>query len=221
MARKPPRRTRDRILETSLALFNRHGAPRVTTADIADEMNISPGNLYYHFRNKDEIVGELYLAFDASIAPLLAIPQARAPGIEDLWLLLHLLFERMWDHRFLYRDVDDITSRNPTIAPRFASMTRAVREAVAALCRGMREACTLRATDAEIEALATNVIMVATYWMSFQRVSNPALGHAREAGDEAASMHFEHAVCQVLAMVAPFLHGGERTLVERLSAGYL
>ena len=113
--KKRPRRTRERILETSLALFNRRGEPHVTTADIADEMNISPGNLYYHFRNKDEIIGELYAAFEARVLPLLADPRGRAVDVEDLWLLLHLLFERMWRYRFLYRDLDEITSRNRTL----------------------------------------------------------------------------------------------------------
>src|SRR6478672_9871443 len=105
MPQKPPRRTRERILATSLALFNGAGAPNVTTADIADEMSISPGNLYYHFRNKDEIVGAL-----------LDAPDGGARTVEDLWLLLHLLFERMGSYRFFYRDLDEITSRSRRIA---------------------------------------------------------------------------------------------------------
>src|SRR6185503_893373 len=106
MPRKPPRRTRERILETSLALFNRLGEPHVTTADIANDMNISPGNLYYHFRNKDEIIGELYAAYEERVLPLLVLPADRATDVEDLWLLLHLVFEQMWAYRFIYRDLD-------------------------------------------------------------------------------------------------------------------
>jgi AcrR family transcriptional regulator len=217
--KKRPRRTPQRILETSLALFNRYGEPHITTADIADEMNISPGNLYYHFRNKDDIIAALYEALEAGIAPLLSLPEGRAAGVEDLWLLLHLLFERMREYRFFYRDLDEITSRNRKIATRFASVTRRGENTVIELCRGLVMASEMRATEREIAALASNVTLVATYWMSYQRIG------ARHGGDavdgDAAAVSLDHAAYQVLALIAPFLVGDSRALIERLGEDYL
>src|SRR6266513_2393925 len=103
--RKRPRRTHERIVETSLVMFNRLGEPNVTTADIADEMGISPGNLYYHFRNKDEIIGELFATLERRLDALLDPRVRGVVNVEDLWLFLHLLFEAMWDYRFLYLDL--------------------------------------------------------------------------------------------------------------------
>ena len=215
--RKTPRRTRERILETALALFNRAGEPHVTTADIADELNISPGNLYYHFRNKDEIIGLLFGALDASLEPLLAGPSSRDADVEDLWLFMHLLFERVWEYRFFFRDLDEITSRDRKLAVRVADLLRREQHAVIELCGGLRSADALRADDAEISALAVNVVMIATYWMSFQRLS-----HAAGSTDgDPSGMQFERAISQVLGLLAPYLHGEHRALVEHLGARYV
>lgn len=215
--KKAPRRTRARILETSLKLFNRFGEPHITTADIADEMNISPGNLYYHFRNKDDIIGELYAAYEADVLPLLNAPDDPPPGVEDLWFLLHLLFERMREFRFLYRDLDEITSRNRKLAMRFADLSRRGERTVIALCRGLVRSGQMQATEREIGAVATNVALVSTYWMSWQRVTSAkpagAGGHPEESPD--------HAAYQVLALIAPFLRGDGRALIERLGKDYL
>jgi AcrR family transcriptional regulator len=217
--KKRPRRTPQRILETSLALFNRFGEPHVTTADIADEMNISPGNLYYHFRNKDDIIGGLYDALERQIAPLLALPDRRAASVEDLWLLLHLRFERMREYRFFYRDLDEITSRNRKIALRFADLTRRGENTVIELCRGLVAAGEMHASEREIASLASNVTLVSTYWMSFQRIG------ARHGGDDAdgghAAISLDRAAYQVLALIAPYLLGGGRTLIDRLGEDYL
>ncbi len=217
--RKRPRRTRERILETSLALFNRFGEPNITTANIADEMNISPGNLYYHFRNKDDIIGELYAALEAKLTPLFAPPQTRAPDVEDLWFLLHLLFEQMWAFRFFYRDLIELTSRNRRIAQRFAQLTRRGEATVIELCRGMRAAGTMRASDREIMAIAQNVVIVATYWMSFQRTTNPP--PSGSAPDDQTGMSLDRAAYQVLALIAPFTVGEAHALIERLGERYL
>jgi len=150
--RKPPRRTRERILETSLALFNREGEPHITTADIADEMNISPGNLYYHFRNKDDIIGELYAAYEKSVMPLFAVPADT--DVEDLWFLLHVLFERMRDYRFLYRDLDEITSRNRKLALRVADLLRSFDGTVLELCRSLVRSGRMRASERELSPIA-------------------------------------------------------------------
>ncbi|MCL4761129.1 MAG: TetR/AcrR family transcriptional regulator [Burkholderiales bacterium] len=219
MERKRPRRTRERILETSLALFNRFGEPHITTADIADEMNISPGNLYYHFRNKDEIIGELYAALEARVAPLFDWPSGREPDVEDLWFMLHALFEGMWAYRFFYRDVVDLTSRNRRVALRFAELSRRGEATVIELCRGMVAAGTMQASEREIAALAHNVAIVATYWMSYQRTSHPP-PPARPGGDD-SQPSLGTAAYQVLALIAPFALGDARLRIERLGERYL
>jgi AcrR family transcriptional regulator len=217
--RKAPRRTRERILATSLALFNRFGEPHITTADIADEMNISPGNLYYHFRNKDDIIGELFGALEANVAPLLTAPPDREPGVEDLWLLLHLLFERMHEYRFFYRDLDEITSRNRRVARRFASLMQGGVDTVVELCRGLVRAGAMHASEREIVALAANVALVSTYWMSYQRICAAATG--REPAGDAQDLELDRAAYQVLMLIAPYLLGSNRELIERLGEDYL
>jgi AcrR family transcriptional regulator len=210
--RKPPRRTRERILGTALLLFNRLGEPNVTTADIAGEMEISPGNLYYHFRNKDAIIAELFATFARRLDDLLVWPEGRGAGVEDLWLLLHLLFEAMWEHRFLFRDLDEILSRNRIVATRFALIMRRGSSTVIELCRAMVASGAMDASEREIAALAENVTLIATYWISFQKLS---------ASDRGATpVNLDRAAYQVLSLIAPFLRGDARRLLDRLSQDY-
>lgn len=52
--------TKDRILITALDLFNANGMAKVTLRTIANKMDISQGNLNYHYKKREDIVEALY-----------------------------------------------------------------------------------------------------------------------------------------------------------------
>ena len=213
MERKPPRRTRERILELSLRLFNDFGEPNVTTTVIADEMEISPGNLYYHFHSKDEIVNALFAEFEREIEETLAAPARRAPNVEDMWLFLHLLFEAIWKYRFLYRDLDDLLSRNRLLEVHFKQILAHKVKTAAALCEGLVATGEMQASRGELQALATNMAVIATYWLPFE--------YARDPRRRDAVSGLGRGVYQVMSMMAPFLQGASRQLLQQLSKEYV
>lgn len=217
---KPKRRTRERILEAALRLFNEDGVPNVTTADIADELEISPGNLYYHFRNKDEIIHGLFEDFEKRMDAQLLAPEGRAPDVEDLWFMLHLVFETMAHYRFLYRDLEQIVSHDHKLAAHFGRIVDHGTQVVKALCAAMVKANSMRASPREIEAIGQNVALVTTYWISFQRVRQSARA-ARRGAEALAGAELDRGAYQVLALIAPYLVGPARELLDRLGAQYL
>ncbi len=213
MERKPKRRTRERILEASLRLFNDFGEPNVTTTVIADDLNISPGNLYYHFHSKDEIVNELFTGFEREINETLASPTRRAANVEDMWLFLHVLFEEIWKYRFLYRDLDDLLSRNRLLEVHFKQILAHKVKTGTALCEGLVATGEMRASATEIQALATNMAVIATYWLPFE--------YARDPRRRDPSSGLGRGVYQVMSMMAPFLLGASRQLLQKLSQEYV
>jgi len=205
------KQTRQRILDAALTMFNAQGEPNVTTNHIADELEISPGNLYYHFRNKDDIIEHLFARFEERMDAALVAPQGRLPGLEDIWLQLHLVFESIWDFRFLYRDLVEILSRNRRLRMRFARILRRADEQAHTVMRGLSQAGVMRASGEELAATATNILVIATFWLNY--------ASARGDKDEHASIR--DGIVQVMMLIAPFLRDAERVHLNTLIHAYL
>lgn len=204
-------KTRDRILHTSLQLFNEHGEPNVTTLQIADELDISPGNLYYHFKNKSEIIDELFASFESHINTLLDVPEDIA-GVDDQWLFLHLVFEAIGQYRFIYQDLVNILSRYDKIQPRFKRMLNRKLSASRSVCQSLARQGILLANADELEALCQNIVLTITYWISFDKVKNVLNGQEMDVG---------RGVYQVLAQIAPFLREEERRQLQAMGEAYI
>ena len=211
-------RTRERILKISLALFNHHGEANVTTGHIADELNISPGNLYYHFRNKDEIIHHLFAEFERAMELAPSEVADAASAMEDMWLYLHLMFERIWAYRFLYRNLDDLLTRDNKLKSHFNIIIGHKRDAMISLCHALLAAKAMKATDDEIRALAENVLVVATYWLNFQHLRARPMNKLEAEPDP--EQHLSRGVYQVMALVSPFMLGGARQHLQHLMENY-
>ena len=183
----------------------------VTTNHIADELEISPGNLYYHFRNKDDIIEQLFGGYEARMDTALSAPEGRLPGLEDVWLQLHLVFECIWDYRFLYRDLVDILTRNRRLRLRFARILKRADEQAHQVMRGLVQAGVMRASADEVDAASTNILVIATLWLNYAA--------ARGDKDEQASIRDR--LVQVLMLHAPFLPDAERVHPNTLTPAYL
>ena len=72
---------------------------------------------------------------------------------------------------------------------------------------------TMLASERELDAIAENVALVATFWISYQRIA------AQQPDSEAVNL--DRAAYQVLSLIAPFLQGSSRALIDRLSQDYL
>src|SRR5213593_846555 len=133
---KKPRRTAERILEVTLDLFNRFGEPNVSTTLISAELGISPGNLYYHYPAKDELINALFDRYERALNELLNASDG-VRNVEDAWFFMHTLFELIWQYRFLYRDLNDLLSKNRRLETHFQWVLKNKTRSVKALLDGM------------------------------------------------------------------------------------
>lgn len=204
------RRTRERILDVALLLFNARGEPNVTTNRIAQELEISPGNLHYHFRTKQKLIEELFRHFEGRMLKLLSAPDRRPAEIDDIWLYLHLLFETIGEYRFLYRDLTDLCARYRGLHRRFRAILQLSMDTAGNLCDGLSAAGRMDITRRERAALLRNILLVATYWIAFDTILEP--------GEEPRP---NRAAWQVLSLVNPYLVGEAREQLSLLAEAYL
>ena len=108
--------TRDLILDVALVLLNERGESVVTSVDLAHEMNISPGNLYYHFKGKEQVVEELYAQFHARLLVTLQQVASEATGdAKETIAALAVVSDVLQQFKFISQDLRGIHERYPVL----------------------------------------------------------------------------------------------------------
>jgi len=212
---KKPRRTAERILEVSLDLFNRFGEPNVSTTLISAELGISPGNLYYHYPAKDELINTLFDRYERGLNELLQAADG-VENVEDAWFFFHTLFELIWQYRFLYRDLNDLLSKNRRLETHFQFVLKNKGRAVQAVLDGLSRGGAVRITGAEAGPVATAMVVVLTYWLSYEYVREPR--KALEA--ESAATSLARGAFHLLSLLMPYLDAESKAHLQTLAGHY-
>jgi AcrR family transcriptional regulator len=170
-------KTKARILDAALALFNQQGTAAVSTNHIAEAAGISPGNLYYHYHNKEEIIRAIFERLFAEWDVAFDLPVDRMPTLEDVQGLVKTNFTIMSTYRFIYREIIALLQQDETLRERYIVVRQrgyeGFRQIVAALAQ---TGVLIGLSDPDrVERLADLCWLISEFWIPTLEVSGAAV----------------------------------------------
>ncbi len=157
----------NRILETALRVFNERGSHAVTTNALADEVGISVGNLYYHFRNKEEIIRRLFEGLNDAWRTRLVVDTPGRLSWTELEVLVARHFEVLWEYRFFYREQTSLRQRDPVLARTWTIAHQRGRADMAALLHALTSQAGGKVSGEAIDQVTDACWILADYWLPF------------------------------------------------------
>jgi len=200
--------TRTRIADAALALFNAEGTHAVSTRHVASKLQISPGNLYYHFGNKEEIVLALYERIEAQLLGIVVPLQGPSPSFDEVLRYLDRIFAHLWEYRFFYRDLTALLQGVPGLKERYRLLAERVQANSRLLFKSLVEEGWMDATDEQIELLAANAWIVLSQWFTYWQVVS------RRKTIQSADIH--EGIRHLVALFSPLLKPPQRRQVQKL-----
>jgi AcrR family transcriptional regulator len=175
------RDTKGRVVEAAAGLFNELGTAAVSTNHIAEAAGISPGNLYYHFRNKEEIIRAIFERMISAWEEMSALPQDRAPTLTDLQRILEEAFSVLWEYRFFYREFVALMRRDPELGRRYWDVRERGLANTQVLLKNFVEGGVLREPEdpTAVPKLAKIFWLIAEFWLPFVEMGEETVGPER------------------------------------------
>jgi AcrR family transcriptional regulator len=203
--------TRQRILVNSLLLFNEQGEPNTTTNELADVVDISPGNLHYHFRRKSELVDALLGEFQADARGVLEHADAEQATLDDFWVFLHLLLECTAAYRFLFRDMESLVAEYPKVGKALRHFAKGLTARLELYLHKLAGDRVLLLNEAEMHTVSRNLAVIALFSERFDAL----VGSSSTA--EASALHIARSILNVLR---PFASESAARHLEELTTRY-
>ena len=191
--------TKEKIVDVAISLFTERGFGNVSTNHNASAMGISPGNLYYHFRNKEDILWHALGRFSDAMVRLLGAPEEEVVDVSRLRRYLEDAIEVLNDYRFCFESEIALVRESERLDAAFQSLEKENIGKLVRIFTALREAGIMTGPSGQDEliALADNTWIVFSNWLNFLRTSR---GSSNASAEERRSGMFH-----VFALFQPYL----------------
>ena len=161
-------KTRDKIVSAALALFNENGERNITTNHIAADLGISPGNLYYHFKNKEAIIREIFESYSVELLEGFIPVDTQQDNLALLKRYLDCIFTLMWKYRFFYANLPQILQHDEILHEKYLAVQRRSQVNLNAIFKSFIELKLLNIKEEEVKPLVTSLHLIIFSWLSYQ-----------------------------------------------------
>lgn len=204
-------KTRDKIVLAALELFNQQGERNVTTNHIAAYMEISPGNLYYHFSNKQEIVREIFASYSVELLERFTPMATHEESLVMLKRYLDSIFTLMWKYRFFYANLPEILQRDEILHERYLLVQEKLRVNLQDIFGAFISLKLLKVRQDEVAPLVTSLHLISSSWLGYQS--------AMSLKSDITEQVIHQGVLQLITIVKPHTTALGREQIQLLEDG--
>lgn len=203
--------TRAKLLRLARKRFNERGLEAVGVRDLARELELSPGNVSYHFPQKEDLVlalmDELHELNNATIASIQEIDT-----VDGFLRRFHGIFRNQHAYRFLPRSAGTLLKVYKRAARRYRATEARRRAELAATLVRLRDSGELEPSldDAAIARIVALSSLTARFWLAEYDLREPRIGV-----DDAVA----HYVSLLAHALLPYVGGPARARLDRHLGG--
>ncbi|WP_371374633.1 TetR/AcrR family transcriptional regulator [Thalassotalea aquiviva] len=206
-------KTRERIIRASIELFNKNGERNITTNHIAAHLGISPGNLYYHFRNKEDIIFAIYTEYADDLISKFDLLDDISHPLESIMNYMDIVFQLVSKFRFFYSNLPVLLSKNPALKKRYSEIQKQIAVKVTAMLLQLKDAGILNIKEEELDDITCLLRLTTTFWLSYLQTQQD------ETLVDDANLY--DGLLKIFALLSPYITDNARADFERARSHYI
>ncbi len=166
-------KTKDKILSKALELFNEKGYNNITTRHIAAELNISPGNLHYHFRHSEDIIKILFAELTLKMDELLnQMKKTENKTLDNLYQFTFSICGIFYSYRFIFINFIDILNQIPEIESQYEGINFSRKEEFQLIFSDLQKSNIFQKEVPHfiVDCLIEQIFIIADNWLTHNRL---------------------------------------------------